>query len=86
MGEAVAVSLPKDVLTILGRSPEKELKKLAALELYREGRLTLRQAAHILGVSYRRMMEILAEHRIYLNYGEEELKEDMEYALSRKRL
>ena len=86
MEEAVAVSLPKGVLSMLGKSPEKELKKLAALELYREGRVTLRQTAHILGVSYRKMMEVLAEHGIYINYGEAELKEDIEYALSRKRL
>ena len=52
------------------------------VELYREGIFTLRQAAEILGVDLNKMFNILAKRKTYINYGTEELDEDISYARS----
>jgi len=58
----------------------KALTELIAVELYREGKITLRQMADVLDVTLRESLDTLSGHKTYLNYGEKELKEDVEYA------
>ncbi|BAD84402.1 hypothetical protein, conserved, UPF0175 family [Thermococcus kodakarensis KOD1] len=80
MGE-VTVVIPSDLSRIL-RVDEKQLPKLVriylAVELYREGVVSLGKAAEIAGVTKAEMMEILASKGVPLNYTEEDLQEDIE--------
>ena len=77
----VFVSVPQDLTRIL-RVSEKDLPKVVrlylAIELYREGKISLGKAAEIAKVSKWEMMEILASKGIPLQYDEEDLKEDVE--------
>ncbi len=77
----VFVSVPQDLTRIL-RVSEKDLPKVVrlylAIELYREGKISLGKAAEIAKVSKWKMMEILASKGIPLQYDEEDLKEDVE--------
>ena len=50
--------------------------------MYREGVVTLRQAAGMLGVDLKAMLDILIKRKTYINYGAEELDEDISYARS----
>lgn len=54
-----------------------------AVEMYREGLFTLRQAAEILGVELTEMHTVLSRRKAYINYGAEELNEDISYARSK---
>jgi len=60
-------------LLILGIK-EKKIRK--SLKLYSEGKISLWKAANLAGVSLWKMMEILKEKKIPLQYGKKELKED----------
>jgi len=77
----VFVPVPQDLTRIL-RVSEKDLPKVVrlylAIELYREGKISLGKAAEIAKVSKWEMMEILASKGIPLQYDEEDLKEDVE--------
>ncbi len=76
----VRIKIDETVARHLGQPPEKAAAELIAVELYREGRLTLRQAAKVAGVPLREMEEVLARRRVYVNYGEAELAEDLRHA------
>jgi len=80
MGE-VLVKVPSDLMRIL-RLDEEELEKAVrlylAIELYREGVVSLGKAAEIAGLSRWEMMELLASKGIPLNYDEDDLSEDIE--------
>jgi len=80
MGE-VLVRVPSDLMRIL-RLDEEELEKAVrlylAIELYREGVVSLGKAAEIAGLSRWEMMEVLASKGIPLNYDEDDLREDIE--------
>lgn len=54
---------------------EKKLEK--AIKLYQEGKISLWKAAHFADISLWKMMEIVAEKKIIIQYGEKELKEDL---------
>ncbi|ALM76353.1 UPF0175 family protein [Thermococcus barophilus] len=77
----VFVSVPQDLARIL-RVSEKDLPKVVrlylAIELYREGKISLGKAVEIARVTKWEMMEILASKGIPLQYDEEDLKEDVE--------
>jgi len=75
------LKLPGEITTICkvrGEKLESFLRKLIAIELYREGIVSLGKAAEIAGVSKIEMMDLLREKGIPLNYGVEELKDDLE--------
>ena len=55
----------------------KERKLEEALNLYIKGKITLWKAARLVDISLWKMMEILGERKITLQYGERELKEDL---------
>lgn len=76
----VRIKIDETAARHLGQAPEKAAAELIAVELYREGRLTLRQAAKVAGASLREMEDVLARRRVYVNYGEAELAEDLRHA------
>jgi|GEM_PF-4761271 predicted HTH domain antitoxin len=51
------------------------------VELYREGALTLRQASELLDADLSEIFDSM--RKTYINYGEEELAEDIEYVHSK---
>jgi len=66
-----------------GKEPfDNSVKEMLVVELYHEGRLTLRQAADMLNVTIQEMFDVLLRRQSYINYGREELNEDISYARS----
>jgi len=49
-----------------------------AISLYKDEKITLREAAAIMGVPMRKALQDLSERDVYLRYGSEELEEDLE--------
>ncbi|WP_456474719.1 UPF0175 family protein [Candidatus Pyrohabitans sp.] len=47
-----------------------------AAQLYKEGRITAREAADLLGLTLRETLEEFGKRGVYLRYGREELEED----------
>ena len=76
--------IPPELIPFLDDDPQNKIKLLLVFELYRVKKLTIRQAAEILKVSYREMQEILAKNNIYLDFGEKELEEELGYGSSSK--
>ena len=80
MGE-VTVTVPSDLARIL-KVDRDEVPKVVrlhlAIELYREGLVSLGKAAEIAGLSKWEMMEVLASKGIPLNYTRRDLEEDIE--------
>lgn len=54
----------------------REKRIVHALELYKEGKITLWKAARTAGVSLWRMIDLLRERKIELQYGLQELRQD----------
>lgn len=81
MAHSFKVEIPPELAPYLEDPPEKQVTLLLLLELYRENRLTLRQAAEILRVSYLKMQEILAEHEAFIEFSPEDLEEELDYGL-----
>ena len=78
MSELIEVRVPSDLAKLLKpRKLESEVRLLVALELYREGRVSLGKAAEIAGLSIREFLYELRSRNIPLNYDLEELKEDL---------
>ena len=74
----VKIRVPSEVAGLISpRRLEDELRLLAALELYREGRVSLGKAAEIAGLSLREFLYELRIRGIPLNYDLEELEEDL---------
>ncbi len=82
MDKPIKFEIPPEILPYLDDEPEKKLKLLVVFELYREKKITHRQAADILKISYREMEEILEKNEIYLDYGTTELNEEFQYGFS----
>ena len=61
----------------LGPEPERELILLAAIELYREGKLSLGKASQLAGLSVREFLYELRKRGIPINYTREEAEEDI---------
>ncbi|WP_297509273.1 UPF0175 family protein [Thermococcus sp.] len=80
MGE-VTVTVPSDLARILKVDRDevpKVVRLYLAIELYREGLVSLGKAAEIAGLSKWEMMEVLASKGIPLNYTRRDLEEDIE--------
>ena len=71
---------PGDLVRIL-KVKDEEVPKLVrlylAIELYREGKVSLGKAAEIAGVSKWEMMEILASKNIPIQYDVKDLERDI---------
>ena len=60
---------------------EREAKMILATKLYEKGKLTLGQAAQLVGYSKETFMELLGDYGVnVINYPAEELEQDMENA------
>ena len=77
------IELPSDILYSQGVYKNRIgyfVKKNFLLELYREGKISLGRMAALLGMTRMEMMGIMKDSNIPLNYGAQELEEDMETA------
>ena len=77
---AISVKIPEKITEYIKKPYERFINEALVVELYREGLLTLRQAAEILGISLNEMFDVLSKRKTYINYGPEELDEDISYA------
>jgi predicted HTH domain antitoxin len=78
----ISVNIPDRMTEFIKEPYDNSVKELLIVELYREGRFTVRQAADMLGIGFGEMLELLMRRKSYLNYGREELNEDISYARS----
>ena len=83
----VQVDLPEDLLlaasvcayTHSPASASREVAKLLALELYREGSVSLGRAAELCGVSQAKFMQFAAEREVSLHYTLDDLEQDRKF-------
>ncbi len=78
----ISVKIPEKITGHIKKPYDKYINETLVVELYREGLFTLRQAAEMLNVGLNDMLDILAKRKTYINYGTEELEEDISYARS----
>ncbi len=78
----ISVKIPEKITEHIKKPYDKFINETLVVEMYREGLFTLRQAAEMLNVGLNDMLAILAKRKTYINYGTEELKEDISYARS----
>jgi predicted HTH domain antitoxin len=57
---------------------EHDSKLKAAAKLYKEGKITIREASNITGIPLRGILHEFGKRGTYIRYGEDELKEDIE--------
>lgn len=79
---AISVKIPEKITEYIKKPYDEFINETLVVELYREGLFTLRQAAEILGISLDEMFGVLSKRKTYINYGTEELDEDISYARS----
>ncbi len=77
---AISVKIPEKITEYIKKPYDRFINEALVVELYREGLLTLRQAAEILGISLSDMFDVLSKRKTYINYGPEELDEDISYS------
>ncbi|MFQ6093712.1 MAG: UPF0175 family protein [bacterium] len=81
---SLQVDFPEDVFFTLRKSKrglEQEVKKIVALELFRQRRLSSGKAAQLAGMCLSDFMDLTREHKIpWVEYTEEELKKEVEEA------
>jgi predicted HTH domain antitoxin len=82
MTKPIKIKIPPELVKHLDNKPEQKVKQLLVFELYRERKITLRQAADILQLTYREMEELLEKHEIYLDFGKREFDEEVQYGFS----
>jgi predicted HTH domain antitoxin len=74
------VELPVDLVGVAkldqGSGVSREAAKLIALELFREGQVSLGRAAELCETPVEAFMEYAGQHGVALHYGVEELSED----------
>jgi predicted HTH domain antitoxin len=83
----VQVDLPEDLLRAASvysnthslASASLEVAKLLALELYREGSVSLGRAAELCGVSQAEFMQFAAGQEVSLHYTFDDLQQDREF-------
>ncbi len=82
MSKSLTLEIPGDVADAL-RLPELEKVQRLRLELsvslYSQGILGLGKAAQLAGFSRSEMSRVLAERKVPMHYGPEELSEDLQY-------
>ncbi len=78
----ISVNIPDRMTEYIKEPYDNSVRELLAVELYREGRLSLRQAADMLNIGIQEMFDVLLRRKSYLNYGREELNEDISCARS----
>jgi predicted HTH domain antitoxin len=78
----ISVKIPEKISEHIKKPYDRFINETLVVEFYREGLLSLRQAAEILGISLNEMFDVLAKRKTCINYGSEELDEDISYARS----
>jgi predicted HTH domain antitoxin len=85
----LSVQLPERVVQLLGPTPEdatRHLAELAYVELFRQGEVSSGWAAERLGISKDDFRKLLYAHDVpYIDMSEEELRRDVEVAMSLRR-
>jgi predicted HTH domain antitoxin len=78
---SVSVSIPKSLLAVAGvreQELDRLIRELVAVELYRQGRLSLGKAAEVAGVATKwEMMSVLAKHDVWVDYTADDAAEDL---------
>ncbi len=78
----ILVKIPEE-FSLLCKIEDEELsdyiRKLVALELFREGEVSLGKASEIASISVREMMVLLRERKISLHYSEKDLEKDITF-------
>ena len=77
---AISVKIPEKITEYIKKPYNRFINEALVVELYREGLITLRQAAEILGINLNEMFDVLSKRKTYINYGPEELDEDVSYS------
>ena len=77
---AISVKIPEKITEYIKKPYNRFINEALVVELYREGLLTIRQAAEILGINLNEMFDVLSKRKTYINYGPEELDEDISYS------
>lgn len=78
----ISVNIPDRMIEYIKEPYDNYVKELLVVELYRESLRTLRQAADMLNIGIQEMFDVLSRRKSYLNYGREELDEDISYGRS----
>jgi len=76
----VKIGFPVDLARLLRVRVDdlpRIIREIVAVELYRERYISLGKAAEIVGVSKWEMFEILARKKVPIQYGAEDLEEDL---------
>lgn len=79
----VTVEVPEEVFVLAGMregSSSASAAKLLALELFREGRVSMGRAAELANVSIEEFMDFSADRKVSTHYTDDDLKEDRETA------
>ena len=73
--------MPKIVIEVPNELPEREVKIAVAVQLYREGKLTLKQASDLADLCLEDFMKVLSEKKVsVINWDEEELQKELKNA------
>jgi predicted HTH domain antitoxin len=79
---AVTLEFPKSFLTAAGvrkQEVDEWLRESAAIELYRQGRVSLGKATEMLGLPTKwEMISVLAKHDLWFDYTAEDAEQDWE--------
>jgi predicted HTH domain antitoxin len=79
----VTVEIPEEFFELAGMpegSTSGRTTKLLALELFREGRVSLGRAAELAGVGIEEFMDFSAHRQVSLHYTADDLTEDRDTA------
>jgi predicted HTH domain antitoxin len=78
----ITIRIPEDLARSLGQEGgdlSRRTLEALAIDGYRSGALSEEQVRRILGFGTRMQVhEFLKEHHVYLNYGPEDLEQDMQ--------
>lgn len=80
---SITLDIPNNIHEALHVSPaetERRLKLELAVTLYAQSVLGLGKAAELAGMSRMDFNDVLAERKIPMHYGQNELEEDLAYA------
>ena len=75
------VPLPREITMIMKVRKEELvpiIRKMIAIELFREGLVSIGKAGEIAGLSRHEMLDLLSAKKIPLHYSAEDLREDLE--------
>jgi predicted HTH domain antitoxin len=79
--KTISIDVPKEIIHILKvrkRELPRVLREIIAVNLYKDGLISIGKASEIVGVSKWEMFDILAAKRIAIQYYPEDLEEDIE--------